>query len=444
MKQTGSRSVVLGLVFGGSVVVLIQIYFYLESRRRRPRRLPSLEGGGGGGGGGRVHQYDVCIVGAGPAGSSCAYYLASAGVRVLLLERESFPRDKICGDVLPAEVHSLLKKMGVWQRIMDRGAFRWLNVVGLVGSDVAENSVTGVVRDQRPLSVQRIVLDEELAAAACGAGATLHERCHVTGVHFEADGDDAMWRVLCSNGREYTARILVAADGANSGIAKMVGVVTDAPNAWGQRCHVRPQDAFQFKADYVLHYGDAGPLSIVRQVEDFIICSRFRRDGTEDQDGLVLSKVLRTQNLTGWSACAPMRVGGVEKCFGPQFLCVGDAAGQCDPLTGHGILNGMTAAKMAAVSIVEALVDDGPISLAEYQARVKRELVVSYKISQTVANLLRRFPLVLKATISLVKRRGAMYFSEFLASYHGSSQFFVNPSVWGMVLLEAFWLSMRR
>ena len=52
--------------------------------------------------------WDVCIVGAGPAGSTCAYYLARAGLEVLLLERHRFPRDKICGEGISPRAWPLL------------------------------------------------------------------------------------------------------------------------------------------------------------------------------------------------------------------------------------------------------------------------------------------------------------------------------------------------
>jgi len=49
--------------------------------------------------------YDVCIIGAGPGGSTCAYYLAQKGFQPLILEKKEFPRDKICGDAFTQRCH---------------------------------------------------------------------------------------------------------------------------------------------------------------------------------------------------------------------------------------------------------------------------------------------------------------------------------------------------
>src|SRR3954471_1050980 len=65
--------------------------------------------------------FDVCIVGAGPAGSTCAFYLARQGVSVVLLDKERFPRDKLCGDAVCSPAHAHLREMGVLQAIEAEG-----------------------------------------------------------------------------------------------------------------------------------------------------------------------------------------------------------------------------------------------------------------------------------------------------------------------------------
>jgi menaquinone-9 beta-reductase len=77
--------------------------------------------------------YDVCVVGAGPGGATCAYYLARRGFRVLLLERKQFPRDRICGDAVCTRAQLHLKRIGVLQELLAEGKGHWAIVVGLVG-----------------------------------------------------------------------------------------------------------------------------------------------------------------------------------------------------------------------------------------------------------------------------------------------------------------------
>src|SRR5439155_24262654 len=75
-----------------------------------PRPLLNLEGFG------RM-TFDVCIVGAGPSGATCAWYRAKAGKKVLLLEKRKFPRDKICGDAVCLNAQNHMAKMGVLQEL---------------------------------------------------------------------------------------------------------------------------------------------------------------------------------------------------------------------------------------------------------------------------------------------------------------------------------------
>ena len=63
---------------------------------------------------------DVLVVGAGPAGSACATVLARAGIDVLLIDQQDFPREKICGDGLIADAHAALQRLGAYDAVMAR------------------------------------------------------------------------------------------------------------------------------------------------------------------------------------------------------------------------------------------------------------------------------------------------------------------------------------
>ena len=66
-----------------------------------------------------MQMFDVAVVGGGPAGSSCAAFCALAGLRTLVIEREKFPREKVCGDCLNPSCWAVLGHLGIAQRVRD-------------------------------------------------------------------------------------------------------------------------------------------------------------------------------------------------------------------------------------------------------------------------------------------------------------------------------------
>lgn len=70
--------------------------------------------------------WDVCVVGAGPAGATCAYHLAKNQYKVLMIDKESFPRDKICGDQVNPQAQYILSDMGILQSLIDENMVKWV------------------------------------------------------------------------------------------------------------------------------------------------------------------------------------------------------------------------------------------------------------------------------------------------------------------------------
>ena len=161
-----------------------------------------------------VREFDVAIVGAGPAGSAAALAACRAGARVLLLDRADFPRDKVCGDGIAAEAITVLEGLGVPGVTDGYPAIERLRLVGPRGSAVA-----------RPLpraahTVPRRVFDERLVRAAVAAGAELRKHT-VRAVRATGGGVtiDGRWR----------AGVLVGADGAGSVARRALGFAANPP-----------------------------------------------------------------------------------------------------------------------------------------------------------------------------------------------------------------------
>src|SRR4029078_8325657 len=109
--------------------------------------------------------WDVCVVGAGPSGSTCAYYLARRGRRVLLLEGERFPRGKLGGDAGTGRAQLHLERMGVLPDILAAGEGHWAGVGGFVSPSGVSFIGSSVENGRRPLvmALKRIALGRRIS-----------------------------------------------------------------------------------------------------------------------------------------------------------------------------------------------------------------------------------------------------------------------------------------
>jgi geranylgeranyl reductase family protein len=186
---------------------------------------------------------DVIVVGAGPAGSTAAYYLAQAGLNVLLIEKSRFPRDKVCGDGLTPRAVKSLVAMGVdvseeagWLRNKGLRVIAGGMRLELDWPELGSWPGYGLVRT-------RASLDEQLARRAQAAGAKLLEGTTVTGPVLDDSGrivgvettpetDEKSKARSRSDNTErangssvtYRARVVVAADGNSSRLSIAMGL----------------------------------------------------------------------------------------------------------------------------------------------------------------------------------------------------------------------------
>jgi menaquinone-9 beta-reductase len=161
-----------------------------------------------------MDEFDVVIVGAGPAGSAAALAARRAGASVLLLDRDEFPRDKPCGDGIAAEALDVLEELGVPDPAGGYPAVPCLRLVAPGGAAVA-----------RPLpraahTIPRRVFDARLVDAARTAGAELR-RHTVREVTPTGDG-------VIVDGR-FHGHVLIGADGATSIVRRAVGEPVNPP-----------------------------------------------------------------------------------------------------------------------------------------------------------------------------------------------------------------------
>jgi geranylgeranyl reductase family protein len=409
--------------------------------------------------------FDVAVVGAGPAGSTCAYYLARQGRRVLLLEKSKFPRDKLCGDAVCSRALPHLRRMGVLQEIVAENKGRWAEVGGLVspgGVRFIGNSTTHT-NGSLVIAVKRIILDEKIARAAQRAGAHLVENYTVAGAEFSRQ--DGVWTI---HGRKegqptYRARALAACDGASSSLARGLGIVKSAPDAVCSRSYVKAGTS-DFEADGVVFYPAEllpGYCAVFREACDELNVACYIIPGgkcTNADLRKIHERMVRCgsqvrQALGPRAELVPMRgaglrLGGVPRSYADHLLVVGDAAGHIDPLTGEGIHYAMEAAELAAKTLADAFVanDFRASFLRRYQDRWRRSFGRDFYWSRQMARACARFPMFLDAFATVTQKRGVGFLAEWAAIMTGArpKSAFLRPAVVLPILWEAGRLWLKR
>ena len=338
---------------------------------------------------------DVVVVGAGPAGAATAFHLAQAGADVVLLEKASFPRDKICGDGLTPRAVKQLIGMGFdldapgWQK--NKG----LRIVGaghrleLPWPELTSFPPFGAVRTRQDL-------DETLARHAQKAGARLTERTAVTGPVLEDRTGRVVGvtaRAVDEKGRRsggeltYRAPLVVACDGVSSRLATSMGITRreNRPMAVAARTYYRTPRHDDPWMESWLELWDGKPQeSTLLPGYGWIFGVG---DGTANVGlGLLntsaafqsvdLKAVLATwlahtpeewgfrdeANQEGRIASAALPMGFNRKPhYTRGMLLVGDSGGMVNPFNGEGIDYALESGHMAADIILQALaLPDGP------------------------------------------------------------------------------------
>jgi len=173
---------------------------------------------------GGTRDADVLVIGAGPAGSIAALTLARAGVRVRLIDRATFPRDKLCGDTLNPGSLSILDRLGIGEPVRACA----LPITGMTvtgpGAQVSADYPDGL----RGMSLTRRCLDQLLLDAAAAAGAGVDTGVAVSDP-LVVDDRVVGVRLAGASSGELRAPVVIAADGRGSRVAARVKLAAYAP-----------------------------------------------------------------------------------------------------------------------------------------------------------------------------------------------------------------------
>jgi geranylgeranyl reductase family protein len=342
-----------------------------------------------------VPRYDAIVVGAGPAGSTCAYRLASAGASVLLLDRARFPRDKPCGGGVTGRAARLLP---------------------FSLAPVVEDTVTSVKMrlrygpwaerghgDPLVLMTQRLRLDAYLVERAVAAGVELREGAKVTAA--EAGPDAA---AVMAGGEVLSASALVGADGVNGTCARSLGLGGNQAVGVALEGNVVYEllgDGYRGRAvlelglvpggyGWVFPKGDHANIGIGGWEEQG---PRLRASLGE----LCAAHGVDVEELEGVRGYRlPLRSPSSTLARG-RAAVIGDAAGLVDPVSGDGIFEAFLSGRLAAEAVTD-LLEGRAEGLESYGERLTKQLATHLWASWGVKAALDRFP---RTTFALARSR---------------------------------------
>lgn len=350
---------------------------------------------------GSTQTADVVVVGAGPGGSAAAYFLARAGHDVILLEKESFPRDKVCGDGLtPRAVHAL-KSVGLHKEA-DGIPDGWARQSGLrmYGGGVTWN-MPWPQTDQFPthsVTATRALFDHTLAQNAANAGAQLWEQTRAVAPIWASTREDRVAGVVYQRSDDshgaIRSRTVVLADGGSSRMSIELGLHRDDARPMGAavRAYYRsPRSTMDHMEGFLEMRNPEGELlpgyGWIFPLDDGLANVGWGLISTSKH----FQSTSYRQVMDDWVASFPpewemspeTREGKVKGAGLPMghnrhphvfkgAVLVGDSGGMVNPFNGEGISYAIEAAEMASEAIDRALATGDDRDLMVYPAELQR------------------------------------------------------------------------
>ncbi|MEX1178739.1 MAG: geranylgeranyl reductase family protein [Nitriliruptor sp.] len=363
-----------------------------------------------------VTSADVVVAGAGPGGAAAAAHLAGLGYDVVLLEKDRFPRDKVCGDGLTPRVVGELLELGMVDEAHGR-VDGWATQKGLRihgGSTAME--LPWPELDDWPswgATATRKVFDEAVARRAEAGGAQLHEGIAVTGPRWQDATERRVagvtWRDEDGHEGEVRAPVVIAADGASGGLSKRLGVTrrTDRPMAVAARTYYRSTraddewissflDLTDADGDLLSGYGWVFPLDdgtinvglgLLSTSKDFQAVS-YRKLLESWAGGMAEEWETTEANRTDRIRSGPIPMGFNRTPLHQRgVLLVGDSGGMVNPFNGEGISYAMEAARLAAEVVDRAMTTRRTADLDAYDRELRRRWGGYYTLGKVFAEL---------------------------------------------------------
>lgn len=353
---------------------------------------------------------DILISGAGPSGSICAYYLAKAGLKVLLIDSDIFPREKICGGFVSPIGLKELQDIGATEHI----DFQKSNIItrasvfidgkSLITRDIP--TIEGMVNYGRVFS--RINLDNIILNVARKQGVKILTPCKLINYSVHED----FVRVECSlEGKEiiFHVKLIIGADGSNSTVARLLNgkkpdpekrIVAVRVNMENVNCLQNQAELYFTSKSFPGYYWffPTGPstanVGVGMALENFprddINLKELLIDVIENDESLKakIGNGTFVDKISGW----PLSIYNPNTMVvGDRILLTGDAAGLVNAINGEGIQYALQSGRWAAESVISCFSSDNLSikSLKIFDYKLRKEIGYDMSLSNLVLQFIR-------------------------------------------------------
>ena len=351
---------------------------------------------------------DVAIVGGGPAGASCAAFCAAAGLRTFVLEREKFPREKVCGDCINPACWPVLERLEVAHEIRNwpHGILNAVEFISIGGRKLRVDLPRG---EQIEIAIKRSLFDHVLLKRARELGAEIREEATVIALDRKAAN---YWKIDLVR-ETLAARVVVGADGRNSSVARLRNLL---PRSERERVALQahiplPRD---FENRVVLQFlpqGYSGQAPV--NDSELNLCLV----GTPPTISSLRVWAEREFNLPKdqtWRSITPLTRAPISVAHENLFF-IGDAARVVEPFTGEGIYYALRSGELAARAIIKIIRGEDRQSamrdfVREHRAMYRGRLWINRLaraavLSPRIASAMLQSPLVSRAILRSLTSR---------------------------------------
>ncbi len=323
-----------------------------------------------------MKEFDLIIIGAGPAGSLTAYLLSAKGFKVGVFDRNAFPvKGKVCGEYLCPAGYDLLKDLKLEKLLDDYPKVRGMNLY----SPDEQLVETQFPNNKFGHSLKREKFDNDLIELAQAKGTEFFFDTNIESIEHTKEGT-----FVQSGGQKWKASVLVGADGRQSLVGKWLGFqkksnskrvaihaylnVKDGVKSSKGEMHIFKDGSYCGVNPVNDKYWNFSIVYDAKKLKKFSSIQKLVEDSIYERSHLssVFDKSNTDYNISGKISNPITELGCIKK----RAVLIGDAAGFIDPLTGEGIYHALLTAKIFSENLISCR--DFGKALAIYEKEIKK------------------------------------------------------------------------